>query len=150
MALRLIDRDGDPDPRRIEPAEERGLRAIKSGDAAGDAQEICRGLLDYARHRKLWIECDCRGGAAEAPVAVPRRGRDGRYALANRPFARAVHAEDCVFRRGEAKPGGAGALHSDIVDPAAAMGAEPGEVWDPYGGTDPSSPGSSSAAAIRG
>ena len=145
MALRLIDRQGRPDPRPIGPAEERGLRAIKSGDAAGDAREVCRGLLDYARHRKLWIECDCRGAGAEAPVVVPRL-RAGRYSLANRPFARAVHAEDCVFRRGEMKPGGAGALHSDIVDPAAAMGAEPGEVWDPYGGTDPSSPGASSGS----
>jgi len=109
MALRLIDREGRPDPRRIEPAEERGLRAIKAGDATGDARAVCRDLLDYARRRKLWIECDCLDGDTEAPVIVPRRGPDGRYALANRPFARTLHAEDCVFRRGELKPAGAGA-----------------------------------------
>ena len=147
MALRLIDREGRPDPRRIEPAEERGLRAIKAGDATGDARAVCRDLLDYARRRKLWIECDCLDGDTEAPVIVPRRGRDGRYSLANRPFARAVHAEDCVFRRGELKPAGAGALHSDIVDPAAAMTADPGGGRDPDAAVGPSLPGSPSAGA---
>lgn len=147
MALRPIDRQGNPDPRRIEPAEERGLRAIKAGDETGDAQAVCRNLLDYARRRKLWIACDCLGPGAEAPVIVPRLKGGGRYALVNRPFARTLHAEDCVFRRGELKPAGAGALHSDIVDPAAAMDADPGEGRDPDAAVGPSFPGSPSAGA---
>lgn len=147
MALRLVDKGGNPDPRRIEPAEEWRLRAIKAGDAPGDAQAVCRDLLDYARRRKLWIACDCLGGDTEAPVIVPRRStRDGTYSLANRPFARTLHAEDCVFRRGELKPPGAGGLHSDIVDPAGAMEADPDEDLDPHGAMGPSLPWAPSAS----
>ena len=146
MALRLIDRQGAPDPRPVRPEETRGLRAIKAGDASEEAREVCRGLLDYARRRKLWIACDCLGAGVEAPVIVPRL-RAGTWSLANRPFARALHAEDCVFRRGELKPAGPGALHSDIVDPMAAAAPDPGEGWDPYGEIAPSSPGAASYGA---
>ena len=147
MALRLVDRRGNPDPRRIEPAEERGLRAIKAGDETGDAQAVCRDLLDDARRRKLWIACDCLGGDIEAPVIVPRLSKKyGTYSLANRPFARPHHAEDCVFRRGVLSPAGAGALHSDIVDPAAAMEADPDEDLDPHGAMGPSLPWAPSAS----
>ena len=146
MALRLVDRQGAPDPRPVRPEETRGLRAIKAGDASEEAREVCRGLLDYARRRRLWIACDCLDAGVEPPVIVPRL-RAGTWSLANRPFARVLHAEDCAFRRGELKPAGPGALHSDIVDPMAAMAPDPGEGWDPYGEIGPSSPGAASYGA---
>ena len=138
MALRLTDKRGRPDPRPVEPAEAADLRAIRAAGLAVRADDVCYPLLQYAHRLGLRIECDCRGEGAEAPVNAIRRQRNGAYSLFNLRFARATHADDCAFRRRDLPPGAAaGGLHSDFVDPAAAMRADPGEDWDPEEGWNP-------------
>ena len=138
MALRLTDKRGRIDPRPVEPAEATNLRAIRAAGLAVRADDVCYPLLQYAHRLGLRIECDCRGEGAEAPVNAIRRQRNGAYSLFNLRFARATHADDCAFRRRDLPPGAAaGGLHSDFVDPAAAMRADPGEDWDPEEGLEP-------------
>ena len=88
MALRLTDKKGRPDPRRIEPAEAADLRAIRAAGLAVQADNLCFALLQYAHRRGLRIECDCRGEGAEAPVSGIRRQRNGAYSLFNLANAR--------------------------------------------------------------
>ncbi len=123
----------------LSPLAEDALRAVRRDEADDAARTIYQRTVDWLRHEKRWLLCDCRDGAV---IAFRRHGA-GTVSAVNLPDAPVPHAPDCPFGlRDAGDDADAAALVADLFlqDGGAAPGDGPGDgVERPWKGGRPSS-----------